>query len=577
MTVDLKSLFATLFSGALALWAGDLAAEGIVGSKHNLSVTGPGPIKSTVEEEICIFCHAPHRARRDVPYLWNRPDSTVNYTTYDSSTLFATPGQPTGGAKLCLSCHDGTVALGAVLTRPAEIPFAGGIRFIPEGPSLLGADLSDDHPISFVYDDSLAAINGELASPSTLTGPVKLDSDGLLQCTACHDPHDDTNAKFLVDPNQFSTLCTTCHLRLDWDISTHAQSAATWNGTPPDPWPHSEFSTVGENGCENCHSPHNAGGHAGLLNYLVEEDNCLTCHNGNVAFSDIESELLKTEAHRVQDFVGIHDPTEDFTTLVTNHVECVDCHNSHRVNGLPASPPRVPGALAGVKGITVSGTQVEEASFSYEVCFKCHADNNVLSFLEISRQILQVNTRFEFDIANPSYHPVEIIGRNPNVPSLLSPYTVNSVIYCTDCHNSDDSPAVGGVGPSGPHGSSYRFLLERNYTTTDFTTESSFAYDLCYKCHDRTSILGNESFTAHDSHITGQQTPCSACHDPHGISSMQGTELNNTHLINFDINIVQPNGAGELRFEDKGILTGECYLTCHGAEHAPGLAAFDYP
>jgi hypothetical protein len=47
---------------------------GIADTKHNLSITGPGPVKSTTEGELCVFCHAPHNARRDIPYLWNRTD-----------------------------------------------------------------------------------------------------------------------------------------------------------------------------------------------------------------------------------------------------------------------------------------------------------------------------------------------------------------------------------------------------------------------------------------------------------------------------------------------------------------------
>src|SRR3990167_7233223 len=65
-------------------------------TKHNLSISGPGPIKSTTEEEICVFCHVPHNARPGAPFLWNREDSTASYTTYESSTLYGVVGQPTG-------------------------------------------------------------------------------------------------------------------------------------------------------------------------------------------------------------------------------------------------------------------------------------------------------------------------------------------------------------------------------------------------------------------------------------------------------------------------------------------------
>lgn len=563
----IKTLVCTCIASIL-LVASNAWCETILGSKHNLSVSGPGPIKSTTEDEVCVFCHTPHQARRDVPYLWNRQDTTSVFTTYESSTMLANVGQPSGASKLCLSCHDGTIALGAVLSKIGEIPFAGGIRFLPEGQTKLGTEISDDHPVSFLYGEALAITNGELVSPSLLTVDVKLDASGLMQCTSCHDPHDDVYGKFLIKPNNFSALCVSCHDRTDWSISLHANSPAIWNGVGNDPWPHTAFTSVDENACENCHRPHTAGGHSGLLNYLIEEDNCLVCHNGNVAAKNIESDLIKPYSHFVQNYIGIHDAAEDFSSgLVSTHVECVDCHNPHRVDNSAAIAPDVPGVMRGVKGITSAGTQVDQAVNLYEVCYKCHADNNVTTSTDISRQNQQINTRLEFDVSNPSYHPVEGIGQNPNVPSLLPPYTSNSIIYCTDCHSSDNSTANGGAGPDGPHGSINKYLLERNYTTADGTKDSSFEFAMCYKCHDRNQILADASGFPHARHI--DSTSCSTCHDAHGVSSTQGNLVNNTHLINFDSNVVLPTNGGLLFFEDRGTFQGACYLKCHNRPHNP--------
>lgn len=553
---------------AMLLVAGWASAD-IASTRHNLAISGPGPIRSATEQEICIYCHTPHQARTTTGVLWNREDSSAVYTQYQSSSLHAIVGQPTGASKLCLSCHDGTIALGKLVSRQAEIPFAGGIRFIPEGSTRLGTDLADDHPVSFVYDEALAIENGDLVSPSILTNTVRLDQAGELQCTACHDPHEDAFGNFLVRPNQFSELCLTCHRPADWVFSSHATSSATWPGTGPDPWPFTDYLTVAENACRNCHAPHNAGEPLRLLNYAAEEDNCLACHSSNVAVTDIESELLKDYAHRVQDFTFVHDAAEDATVFMPNHVECADCHNPHRVNDSAAAAPTVGGTQLGVTGISASGLAIAASAFQYEICFKCHADNNVKSFVPITRQYAQINTRLEFDLANPSYHPVEGVGNNPNVPSLIPPLSETSIIYCTDCHTSDMSIGSGGPGADGPHGSIYAPLLERNYTTLDNTEESAFEYALCYKCHDRDSIGSDDSFDEHDKHIRGANAPCSACHDPHGVSATQGNTTNNSHLINFDLNIVSPNASGLLMFEDLGVFRGSCYLSCHGEEHDP--------
>ncbi len=555
----------------LAVAAPALAGS-VVDTRHNLSVSGPGPVKSTSETEICIFCHTPHQARSNIPFLWNRADSTATYTTYTSSTLFASVGQPTGASKLCLSCHDGTIALGSVLSRATPIEFPGS-GFMPSGPALLGTDISDDHPISFVYDAALASANGELESPALLTGAVRLDNAGELQCTACHNPHDDTFGKFLVMPNNASALCTTCHQRTGWPTSSHATSGATWNGASPDPWPHTDYTTVSENGCENCHSPHTAGGHARLLNFPLEEANCLSCHNGNVAATDIEAELGKVTRHPVDSYTGVHDPAENALTMPT-HVECTDCHNPHQVDASSASPPNLTGPLKGARGVSAAGSEVKPASYSYEVCFRCHADNPVSLPGAIVRQVNSQNTRHEFDLSNPSYHPVEGPGQNPDVPSLYNGYTESSVIYCTDCHNNDQGPGNGGAGPKGPHGSSNPFLLERSYSTADFSgsTATSTAA-ICYKCHDKRYFTDKmykmwTGFKEHRKHVVGEKAPCSTCHDPHGVRATAGTG-DHSHLINFDTSIVSPRGNGDLRFVDKGNRSGSCYLVCHGKDHKP--------
>jgi hypothetical protein len=179
------------------------------------------------------------------------------------------------------------------------------------------------------------------------------------------------------------------------------------------------------------------------------------------------------------------------------------------------------------------------------------------------RQIVQNNVRLEFDPSNPSYHPVTTAGRNNDCPSLIGPdWTEASLVYCTDCHAGNGTGAT-----AGPHGSIYRAILRYRYERADNTPESSSAYELCYSCHSRASILNDDSFGEHKKHVAEERTPCNACHDPHGISSTQGTATGNTHLINFDRNIVLPTGSGVLRFVDTGPGQGYCQLNCHGKMH----------
>src|SRR5215831_3754663 len=55
----------------------------VVNSPHNLSAGGPGNVHAATEDQVCIFCHAPHNSTPVRP-LWNRNMSTEAYTIYTS-------------------------------------------------------------------------------------------------------------------------------------------------------------------------------------------------------------------------------------------------------------------------------------------------------------------------------------------------------------------------------------------------------------------------------------------------------------------------------------------------------------
>ena len=538
---------------------GDAVSQSIVNSVHNLSVSGTGDVKAVSESEVCIFCHTPHNSLPASP-LWNKDDPGYTYTLYHSSTVQAVPGQPDGSSILCLSCHDGTTALGNVLSRTTDISFTGGITVIPPGNTNMSTDLADDHPISFDYTSGLAAADGQLKDPASIVPPVSLEN-GRMQCISCHDPHRNLSTDFLVITTQSSELCFSCHDRNYWSFSVHSTSNATWNGNGIDPWPRTDYPNVAENACESCHNPHNSGSGQRLMNYLAEEQNCLGCHNGNVASTNIVSQLAKPYLHNVYAYNQDHDAAED-PLVLSMHVECEDCHNPHAVNNNPANPPAANGFLAGAKGINQGGNPVNPIQYAYELCYRCHADSPSKPASHTPRQISQNNVRLEFDPSNPSHHAVNSAGTNPNVPSLIAPITESSIIYCTDCHASNGSGS-----PAGPHGSIFPGLLKYRYETVDNTVESASAYELCYSCHSRASILNDESFGDHDKHIRDERTPCNACHDPHGISHTQGNATNNAHLINFDVSIVSAMPNGAFRYESTGQFTGRCYMRCHGRNH----------
>src|SRR5436853_499392 len=89
----------------------------IINSRHDFRVTSTATIKAAGAvnsgEQLCVFCHTPHNSNPGTE-LWNQTMGNTSFGSYTSTTLQSTVGQVSqqDASKLCLSCHDGTIALG---------------------------------------------------------------------------------------------------------------------------------------------------------------------------------------------------------------------------------------------------------------------------------------------------------------------------------------------------------------------------------------------------------------------------------------------------------------------------------
>ena len=212
-----------------------VATAGVVNSKHDFSSGGTGGNwGATNQAQVCIFCHTPHNAQAGQEPLWNRVALSKTFSIYSSDTFDgkSTIGQPGGNSKLCLSCHDGSVAIDAyVAGNPSTSPkmmaigdvYYPGSPYGQGGPNIGGNyagnnnvnDLTNDHPVSFTYDDALANADKHLKLASALPATLPLYG-GKMECATCHDVHNQKSiagTKLLRVAKDGSALCLTCHLK----------------------------------------------------------------------------------------------------------------------------------------------------------------------------------------------------------------------------------------------------------------------------------------------------------------------------------------------------------------------------
>ena len=578
-------------------------------SHHDFSVSSSATVKAEAGDDLCLFCHTPHNAKPAAP-LWNHKLSEgYTYRVYQSTTLVASVSQPQSGdsSKLCLSCHDGTVALGDTVNN-GSIPFQGvpGDQKLPaSSPANLagtGLNLADDHPFAFTPD----LANRQVRLPPT-GDQVKLDAQGRVQCTSCHDPHnefvDPVENRFLVKNNSASAICTTCHdLKggaganlWSWSgaeglPSSHKTAANVYNDQTNDgiAWlgSHTGYTTTATNACAACHRSHTAHDAAELLKGETDQV-CFQCHDGNplTQLADVKSEF--TRKMYVHPSIGpqpSHDPAEAPDNILTRHAACDDCHNPHaaRANLTSPVPPQLSSSLLGVSGIAADGSPRDprrggtDSLYEYEICFKCHSYNpnkpqlpGYISYGPLPYRVLLSTNLVDAFASAASWHPVTrprglSAGPGGAVPSLLSApldsggaplagrtLNASSQISCSDCHNNDTGRQLGGTftGPPGAHGSNVNHILERGYFIETSSGTAGDTPDVPYSSSNYALCFkchSEDSLKADQSFkFHWEHMQKAACSTCHDPHGVpNGTALNNGSLINFDQNIAAPNSLG---------------------------------
>lgn len=214
-------------------------------TRHNLSNWGKYDVKAQSETQVCIFCHAPHNADSSQAPLWNRNDTTQTFTMATTQNVNYgrhawASNSPTTISKKCLSCHDGSIAIGEIrngvpiaMAVSSKLDGDGSLKGYPDNPfGGTNYDLRGGHVISFNYNQFYITAG----SPSNFKtwGEIKtagddksmFDRNGDMQCHTCHDPHTD-RCNDTIGPNTIGkdpfwrkacdpvrgngSVCDTCH------------------------------------------------------------------------------------------------------------------------------------------------------------------------------------------------------------------------------------------------------------------------------------------------------------------------------------------------------------------------------
>ena len=421
--------------GVVLLSPAALARGGrtVVGTPHDLSHRGLVKGAVIAESRVCVFCHTGHMGVPDAA-LWSRGSTPRAYIPYSSPTMNAATGQPDGASKLCLSCHDGALAsdtasggIGVGWSATAEVlsvdqRLAAGAIHAPGQVKSIGPDLSDDHPVSFVYDAALAIQDGQLAmpeqAPSGLGHTISrdmLDRASKMQCTSCHNAHDNGVGNFLKLESRNGTLCTTCHDRRGFEMSAHSPASST------------QF----KQGCASCHMQHGAARTSPLLT-MQERDLCGSCHRA-------QADAMRPGAatrHRLNDGMGPYG-RRDLT--------CATCHEPHVVRASVAFNRQVltdpddriqPPTLIEASEVPYSyaADPRKAAESSTEFCMDCHDGTwpgapNVLGEMTSPRAV-----QTEFRVGRLGLHASHTRTR-----------TSSHGVGCTYCHDAHGTTGNRGI------------------------------------------------------------------------------------------------------------------------------------
>jgi predicted CXXCH cytochrome family protein len=366
--------------------------------------------------------------------------------------------------------------------------------------------------------------------------------------------------------------------------------------------------SAAHNNCASCHQNHHAaqGSDRKLAKAATADQLCLPCHDSALATTSAGIPLKAapdvTLAPKLPSSIGdgsghmrgrfgsrraegyVRTILDGKGRQVRLALDCMGCHDSHG---------KERGKLRS-SAFDARGQRLDRRpQVVAEICFSCHAGQDAAPLPSGNPDLGQL-----FSKSAASSHTIgaTAAGR-PELPSLRTS-AFKGRLDCTSCHDNPDP-----FGARGPHASPNVSILKAPFgREKDMSRLGDRVNDLCFLCHDKASILANQSFPFHGQHLSGftsggaiasrqgglieaqaalgvrsvrdlgpgrggayaaghgEPTACATCHASHG-------SLRQAALVEFDRSVVSASSLGAPVFQRSGLGHGTCTLTCHGHDH----------
>ncbi len=438
---------------------------------------------------VCSTCHAVHNHNISFPFLWStrdqicskchsaREQSSPPYTSHPVKvSIPANPDYKTptdlellNNKVECLSCHSihytysKTQYRGRAESGTTTCLTDNDATWTPD--ALVGWELkilitSNPNKHNWYQRRVITSnTNNTICWNDALPDPVVANDPYVIKDVGSGDG-------YLLNQSK-ENLCTQCHAfpltgthftnsNSRWPGGQYGSDYAYTNASGSEIYPQARKNDAGvlknqpvpsflSNNCYDCHWPHGWKDASSTtypkLNIEYEEKLCYTCHDGSPATTNVMTHFETTN--------WVNKPVGKWSnTNINNHhdvktadqsvsgakVECVNCHDPHKLSG--ANPPMsrlIPDPDPNDGRVPTPGNSWTGSDFQSEWCLDCHDGSYPPDVNPPTNPLMNILDSYT---SGGSYGP-DVHGTKTGNPTLKSGYgwAKGDTIPCTACHD----------------------------------------------------------------------------------------------------------------------------------------------